>query len=125
MLALGEFIIQSNKISHSHKDSWYRFAYRLEFSGSVEPGKKYIFIDDIFSNGGSFSELHQHIESHGGKAVLAAVLITGGHGERLALSPQTAIELTHTYYRTMETPARLSRSDNKYSGPVGHGLRNN
>jgi hypothetical protein len=90
-------IVQSNKVSRSHKDSWYRFAYRLEFSGSVRPGKNYILIDHVFSSGGSFSELGRHIESREGKVVLADATATGSHGERLALSHQT-VHLTLSIY---------------------------
>jgi phosphoribosylpyrophosphate synthetase len=69
----------------------------LEFSGSVEPGKDYILIDDVFSTSGFFSELGRYIKSREGKAVLADATATGGHGEKLTLSPQTA-HLTLSVY---------------------------
>jgi hypothetical protein len=113
-IPINNTIIQSNKVSRSRKDSWYRFAYRPEFSGAVERGKDYILIDDVFSNGGSFSELRRHIESRGGNVVLAAAMTTGGHGEKLALSPQTALDLIRKH--GLESINKFLREIDLYDG---------
>jgi hypothetical protein len=114
LLPIQDDIIQNGIVSRSHKDTWYRFAHRPEFTGTVEPGRDYILIDDVFSHGGSFSELRQFIEKQGGNVVLAAAMTTGGHGQKLAISQQTSLDLERKH--GIESVNTFLREINVYGG---------
>jgi hypothetical protein len=92
-LELDESIVQINKVSRTGKGSWYRFVFRPKFEGDVKQGRKYILVDDVFSNGGAFSELRRYIERNGGEVVHMAAMATGGHGEQIALTEKTRLDL--------------------------------
>lgn len=81
-------IVQTNKVHRTQSDAWYRFAFRPTFDGEVRNGGKYILVDDVFSNGGSFNELRLHIERNGGKVAQTAVMSLGGHGDDIAPRPE-------------------------------------
>jgi adenine/guanine phosphoribosyltransferase-like PRPP-binding protein len=81
-------ILQANKVHRTGADEWHRMAFRPEFKGDVEKGRRYILIDDVCAHGGTFSEMRYFIEKNGGKVVYTAALALGGHGDRLASSPQ-------------------------------------
>jgi hypothetical protein len=90
-------IVQSNRVYRTGKDEWHRFAFRPAFDGEVKAGRKYILVDDVFSNGGSFSELRLFIEKKGGKVVQAIALSLGGHGDRIAPEPSILNPLVDKY----------------------------
>ncbi|GMO61644.1 MAG: hypothetical protein Ta2A_07850 [Treponemataceae bacterium] len=108
-VALGEYlafktdfeidtgIVQSNTVHRTGSDAWHRLAFRPEFSGPVKQGGKYILVDDVFSNGGTFSELRHHIEKNGGKVLQTASLALGGHGSYIAMAPETRKKLLDKY----------------------------
>jgi adenine/guanine phosphoribosyltransferase-like PRPP-binding protein len=90
-------IVQTNLVKRTGNDAIYRFAFRPRFDGQVQAGRNYILIDDVFSNGGSFSELRQYIQQQGGNVVHTAVMTTGGHGNIIALTPQTRLDLERKF----------------------------
>jgi hypothetical protein len=63
---------------------WHRFAFRPEFEGEVKSGRRYILVDDVFSQGGSLNELRVYIERRGGKAVQTIAMALGEHGDSIA-----------------------------------------
>ena len=81
-------IVQSNKVFRTGSDEWHRFAFRPTFDGQVTPNRKYLLVDDVFAQGGSFNELRLFIERNGGKVVQTASLSLGGHGNKIAPEPQ-------------------------------------
>jgi hypothetical protein len=81
-------IVQTNKVHRTQSDAWHRFAFRPTFDGEVRIGGKYILVDDVFSNGGSFNELRLHIERNGGKVAQTVVMSLGGHGDAIAPKPE-------------------------------------
>jgi hypothetical protein len=92
-LEINADIVQTNEVHRTGSDSWHRFAFRPEFDGEVQKGRQYILTDDVFSNGGSFSELRQHIEKGGGQVVQTAAVTLGGHGEDIAMLPASKQKL--------------------------------
>jgi hypothetical protein len=90
-------IVQSNRVHRTGKDEWHRFAFRPTFDGEVKTGRKYILVDDVFSNGGSFNELRLLIEKNGGKTVQTIALSLGGHGDRIAPEPAVLQPLVDKY----------------------------
>ena len=86
-LDIDTAIVQSNIVGRTGADSWDRFAFRPAFDGPVSPGRPYVLVDDVFSHGGSFSELRRHILKGGGNVVLTAALSCGGLGDVIAPRP--------------------------------------
>jgi adenine/guanine phosphoribosyltransferase-like PRPP-binding protein len=87
-LEIDTNIVQKNKVPRTGSDEWHRLAFRPQFEGEVKSGRRYVLVDDVFAQGGSFSELRLFIEKNGGKAVHAVVMSLGGHGDSLAPSPE-------------------------------------
>jgi proteasome lid subunit RPN8/RPN11 len=96
-LQSNDSIIQINIVQRTGNDAIYRLAFRPQFDGQVQAGRPYILVDDVFSNGGSFSELRQYIEQNGGNVVHTAAMTTGGHGNIIALTPQTMVDLERKF----------------------------
>jgi adenine/guanine phosphoribosyltransferase-like PRPP-binding protein len=86
-------IIQINKVSRTGHKDLYRLANRNVYDGYVEPGRKYILVDDVYSRGGSLSELRRYIEQRGGETVQFIALADGGLGKTVALNQKTEREL--------------------------------
>jgi hypothetical protein len=89
--------VQVNKINRTGKQSDHRLAFRPVFAGPVQEGMDYILVDDVFSNGGSFSELRSYIEDYGGNVVSVFSFATGGHGNKIGLTSETMLELERKY----------------------------
>jgi hypothetical protein len=81
-------VVQSNIVRRTGAGLWTRLAFRPKFDGPVPQGRPCILVDDVFTCGGSFSELRRHIVKGGGRPVLAAALSCGGFGDVIAPSPE-------------------------------------
>ena len=90
-------IVQTNRVHRTVKDEWHRFAFRPSFDGEVKSGQNYILVDDVFSNGGSFSELRLFIERNGGHVVHVVAMATGMSGNEIAPRPETLQSLIDKY----------------------------
>jgi hypothetical protein len=113
-LEVDDSIIQINRVNRTGKDEWYRFAFRPEFDGKIKEGKKYVLVDDIFSNGGSLNELRLFIERNGGKVIQTAALALGGHGEKIA--PEYEILKTLVEKHGLTNISLFLRENNIYGG---------
>jgi hypothetical protein len=80
-------VVQSNVARRTGAGPWARLAFRPAFDGPVSPGRPCVLVDDVFTHGGSFSELRRHILKGGGSVVLAASLSCGGSGDVIAPRP--------------------------------------
>ncbi|MDR0301448.1 MAG: phosphoribosyltransferase [Treponema sp.] len=113
-IEINDNIIQTNRVHRTGKDEWHRFAFRPSFNGEVKHGRKYIIIDDVFSNGGSFNELRLFIEKNGGKVVHAVALALGGHGNQIAPDPEIIKTLVDKY--GTDTLSSFLKEFNLYDG---------
>lgn len=52
-----------------------RFKNKSQYEGEVEKGQQYILVDDVFTTGGSLSEMKSYIEEKGGKVVEIVTLV--------------------------------------------------
>jgi hypothetical protein len=96
-LEVNDSIVQTNRVHRTGSDEWHRFAFRPSFSGKVTAGRKYMLVDDVFSNGGSFNELRLFIEQNGGKVVQTTAMALGGHGNKIAPHPSIINALVDKY----------------------------
>jgi len=107
-------IVQTNRVHRTGKDEWHRFAFRPAFDGEVKSDRKYIIVDDVFSNGGSLNELRLFIEKNGGKVVQAAAMALGGHGDKIAPEIKVIKALVDKY--GSETLSFFLQEVNLYGG---------
>ena len=86
-------IVQTNVVSHTGANGFWRLARQAEFDGTVEAGCDYVLVNDFVGMGGTLANLKGHIETLGGN-VLAAVALTGKtHSAKLAPTPERLNEL--------------------------------
>lgn len=86
-------IVQTNVVSHTGANGFWRLARQAEFDGAVQAGCDYVLVDDFVGMGGTLANLKGHIETLGGN-VLAAVALTGKtHSAKLAPTPDRLNEL--------------------------------
>jgi hypothetical protein len=85
--------MQSGEADESGTNGLDRVFKRPVFEGPVEPGRRYLLVDDKLAEGGTFAALARHIEEHGGH-VIGAVALTGkSYNAKLALSDATFARL--------------------------------
>lgn len=75
--------------SQKQKDTFERMLMPPSFGGTVIPGTPYIGVDDMFTTGGTLSELRSYIDKNGGRFISACALATkDGQNTRLNPLPQ-------------------------------------
>ncbi len=95
-------VVQTNVVSHTGANGFWRLARQAEFDGPVLPGCTYVLVDDFVGMGGTLANLKGYIESKGAR-VLAAVSLTGKpHSAKLALSPERLYELRSKHGTELE-----------------------
>jgi hypothetical protein len=83
-------IVQSTKVYHTGADPMERLISRPAFEGVVQPGRRYVLVDDVTSLGGTLAELAHYIQAHGGLVQDVFVLVNAGrkkslHPDRMTL----------------------------------------
>lgn len=72
--AVDREIVEAVRGRHSVKSAWGRILFRAEFEGPVDPGRRYVIVDDIYTSGGTAAALADHIQRGGGKVEAVMVL---------------------------------------------------
>jgi hypothetical protein len=86
-------IIQTNRVSHTGANGFYRLAHPALFDGPVTPGAAYVLLDDFIGQGGTLANLRGHLTAGGGR-VLAATALTGKpYSATLSLTADTLSKL--------------------------------
>lgn len=67
-------IVQTNTVGHTRASGFHRLAFQPTFAGDVQPGGRYVLIDDHVGLGGTLANLRGYIESEGGQVILATTL---------------------------------------------------
>ena len=73
---LNRTVVQTNVVSHTGADGYGRLARQAAFGGEIEPGRRYVMVDDFIGQGGTLANLRGWVEKQGG-AVVGAVGLTG------------------------------------------------
>lgn len=90
-------IVQVTKVYHTGADAMERLALRPEFDGDVQPGKRYVLVDDVTSLGGTLAELGHYIQSKGGIVEGIFVLVNAGRSKSFSPDKQTLKILEERY----------------------------
>ena len=81
-------IVQSDRVYHTGADAMERMAARAQFVGTVQPGERYVLVDDVTSLGGTLAELANYIQHGGGKIHDVVVLVNAGRNPALVPQPK-------------------------------------
>lgn len=67
-------VFQANLACHTGADPMERMVSRAVFCGHIEPGKKYVLVDDVVTMGGTLADLSNFIVQRGGEVVGVSLL---------------------------------------------------
>ncbi|MHB1573475.1 MAG: phosphoribosyltransferase [Acidithiobacillus sp.] len=67
-------IVQSNRAYHTGAKPMERLLARAEFAGEVQPGKRYVLVDDVTTMGSTLADLASYIQAQGGEIAGSLVL---------------------------------------------------
>jgi hypothetical protein len=93
---------KSNQAKHTGKSSMWRLLDRPKLEGWARTGASYILLDDVITQGGSVSELRQHLMRQGCRVVGIATLahtrsVNFSDGIHVAQKPETRMSLTDKF----------------------------
>ncbi len=98
-LQVDETIVQTNRPKRTDRDGALRLVLRPNFDGDIEAGRSYVLVDDAAGQGGTFSELREYIESHGGTVVHSMVMAHGRASTVLPIQSKTVDSLIKRFGR--------------------------
>lgn len=90
-------IYQKTKASHTNKNAIERLINRSQFAGDVKPGKTYIIVDDVITQGGTVSELRSYIENAGGKVACVSTLSFSKFSMVLGIKKETISDIERKF----------------------------
>ena len=96
-------IVQREKVSRTGTGSDHRLAFNPTFEGSVQPGQKYLILDDTLTMGGTLASLRGYIENRGGKVVAASVMTAHPGAVDLAAKPAMLAAIAQKHGPAMDT----------------------
>lgn len=82
-LQIADDIIEIDSAHHTGKKSFKRVVNRPHFDGTIEQGKQYIIVDDVFAMGGTINSMRNFIEDKGGKVVAVSTLTPSVENSRI------------------------------------------
>lgn len=82
-------LVQINKVGHTRAKSFNRLVTPAAFAGPVEPGARYVLVDDHVGLGGTLANLKGHVEMASGVVVAMTTLTESRDGRHIALRQST------------------------------------
>lgn len=92
-------IVQTSTAKRKDLKAVERLKTRKVFEGEVIPGRKYIIIDDILTQGGTIHELRTHIVNNGGEVVAVSSLAFSAGSNIIAIQQDTIDEIVTRFGR--------------------------
>ncbi|GAB3359163.1 MULTISPECIES: glucosaminidase domain-containing protein [Giesbergeria] len=86
-------IAQANRAFHTGAGAMERLLARAEFSGYVEPGRRYVLVDDVTTMGSTLADLAAYIQSSGGDVAGSVVLVNAMRGGKIQADRKTVNQL--------------------------------
>jgi len=90
-------IYQINKVSRTGKNAIERLFAQPLFDGPVVPGRTYVIVDDMVTQGGTLASLKAHIERGGGKVAAIQSLRGSTFSNNLQISPETTAKIRQEF----------------------------
>ena len=95
-------IIQSNVAARTRKDGYYRLAIQPLFDGIVDVHQPFLLVDDFVGQGATLANLRGHVIGLGGQVTGFTSLAGKAVSGRLALRPDTLVELREIHDQGLE-----------------------
>lgn len=92
-------IVQTSTAKRKDLNAVERLKTRKVFEGEVIPGRKYIIVDDILTQGGTIHELRTHIVNNGGEVVAVSSLAFSAGSNIIAIQQDTIDEIVTRFGR--------------------------
>lgn len=86
-------LAQANRAFHTGAGAMERLLARAEFSGYVEPGRRYVLVDDVTTMGSTLADLAAYIQSSGGDVAGSVVLVNAMRGGKIQADRKTVNQL--------------------------------
>jgi hypothetical protein len=86
-------VMQSNTVSHTGADGYFRMGRQAVFSGSVAAGVNYVLVDDFIGQGGTIANLRGHVMAQNGNVVGVTVLTGKDYSAKLVPARNQLVEL--------------------------------
>lgn len=82
-------IVQTNKVGHTGAPTFQRLVTPATFEGHVQPGSKYVLVDDNVGLGGTLANLRGYVEARGGEVIAITTLTESRDARIISLQPAT------------------------------------
>ena len=76
-------IAQANRVFHTGASAIDRMISRPMFDGAVQPGRRYVLVDDVTVLGGTIAELANYIQQNGGEVAGVVTLVNGSRAANI------------------------------------------
>jgi hypothetical protein len=86
-------IVQTNKAFHTGAGAMERIANRAEFGGWIEPGQRYVLVDDVTTMGSTLADLAAYIQRNGGHVAGSVLMVNAARDGKIDASPKVINQL--------------------------------
>jgi hypothetical protein len=90
-------IVQRNKVFHTGADAMQRLIAPSEFFGKVEPGGRYVLVDDVTTLGGTLADLAGYIQENGGHVAGMVVLANASRSGKIIPAAHLVRQIKQRY----------------------------
>lgn len=94
---VSDQIFETDKAYHTGMNAMERLVSRTNFSGKVEPGRKYVLVDDVTTVGSTLADLAAYIQSQGGEVIGSALLSNATRSGSMFANVKTTKRLGEQY----------------------------
>ena len=95
-------IVQTNKVGHTRAPAFQRLVTPATFEGQVQPGAKYVLVDDHVGLGGTLANLRGYVEARGGEVIAITTLTESRDARIISLQPETRIVLWKRHGKALD-----------------------
>lgn len=118
----GEFgagIMQANRAYHTGASAMERLLARAGFSGKIDPGRRYVLVDDVTTMGSTLADLASYIRGQGGEVAGSVVLVNAARSGKMIPESKTIKELEARHGQEIRKlfgvdPSALTWSESQY-----------
>lgn len=116
---VSDSIFESRKAYHTGMNAMERLVSRADFSGKVEPGRKYVLVDDVTTVGSTLADLASYIQENGGEVIGSVLLANATRSGNMFANVKTLKRLEAQYGNEIRElfniePSALTQEEAQY-----------
>lgn len=117
--SVSDSVFETKKAFHTGMNAMERLVSRANFSGKVEPGRKYVLVDDVTTIGSTLSDLASYIQENGGEVVGSVLLANATRSGKMVANDKTLKRLEDQYGNEIRElfgiePSALTQEESQY-----------